>query len=75
MIRALLYVLMAEIWNTAGQLLFKRSANAFPPMHGGDWRVYGNFLKDVIQRPGILLGLLSMAVGLVFGSRRLARRP
>ena len=66
MIKAILYVVIAEIWNATGQLLFKRSANAFPPVQGRDWRAYGNFLKGVMRRPGILLGLLSMAVGLVF---------
>ena len=66
MILTILYVLMAEIWNTAGQLLFKRSANAFPPLQGRNWRSYGIFLKDVIRHPSILLGLLCMAIGLIF---------
>ena len=66
MIRTILYVLVAEIWNTAGQLLFKQSTNALPPMQGSGWRDYGNFLKSVMRRPGVLLGLLSMAAGLVF---------
>lgn len=66
MIRTILCVLMAEIWNTAGQLLFKKSANAFPAMQGGGLRAYGIFLKDVIRRPGILLGLFCLAVGLIF---------
>jgi drug/metabolite transporter (DMT)-like permease len=66
MIRAILYVFIAEIWNTTGQLLFKRSANASPPMHGVGWRAYGNFIKAMMRRPGILLGLLSMAAGLIF---------
>ncbi len=66
MIRTILYVLMAEIWNTAGQLLFKKSANAFPAMQGGSLRAYGVFLKDVIRRPGILLGLFCLAIGLIF---------
>jgi drug/metabolite transporter (DMT)-like permease len=66
MIRAILYVCIAEIWNATGQLLFKRSANVFPPVQGGNWRVYVDFLKSVMRRPGILLGLLSMAIGLIF---------
>jgi drug/metabolite transporter (DMT)-like permease len=66
MIRTVLYVLIAEIWNTIGQLLFKKSANAFPAVQKGDLRTYGIFFKNVILRPGILLGLLSMAIGLVF---------
>ncbi len=64
--RTLLYVLMAEIWNTVGQLLFKQSTNALPPLEGGGFRHYGTFLKGVMKRPGIFLGLLSMAAGLVF---------
>ena len=66
MTRTILYVLIAEIWNTIGQLLFKKSANAFPAVQKGGLRTYGIFFKDVIRRPGILLGLLSMAIGLVF---------
>ena len=66
MIRTVLFVFTAEIWNTAGQLLFKQSTNALPPMQGSDWRSYADFLKAVMRRPGILLGLLSMALGLVF---------
>ena len=66
MIRTILCVLMAEIWNTAGQLLFKKSANALPLMPKAGWRTYGTFLKDVIRRPGILLGLFCLAIGLIF---------
>jgi drug/metabolite transporter (DMT)-like permease len=66
MIRTILFVLIAEIWNTAGQLLFKKSANAFPAVKGGSLKAYGAFLKDVIRRPGILLGLFCLAVGLIF---------
>ena len=66
MIRTILYVLIAEVWNTAGQLLFKKSANAFPAMQEKSFKAYGIFFKNVIRRPGILLGLSSMAVGLIF---------
>ncbi|MEI7752745.1 MAG: EamA family transporter [Candidatus Omnitrophota bacterium] len=66
MIRTILFVLMAEIWNTAGQLLFKKNANAFPLTSGAGWEGYGSFLKNVIRRPGILLGLACHAIGLLF---------
>ncbi|MFH1208871.1 MAG: EamA family transporter [Candidatus Omnitrophota bacterium] len=66
MIRTILYVLIAEVWNTAGQLLFKKSANTFPAVQGESLRAYGIFFKNAIRHPGILLGLSSMAVGLVF---------
>lgn len=66
MIRTILYVLIAEIWNTAGQLLFKKSANAFPAVQGRGLRAYRIFFKNVVRRPGILLGLSSMAIGLIF---------
>ena len=66
MTRALLCVFIAEIWNTAGQLLFKKSANALPIAPGAGWGAYGVFLKEVIRRPGILLGLFCHAVGLIF---------
>jgi drug/metabolite transporter (DMT)-like permease len=57
---------MAEIWNTAGQLLFKKSANALPILPGARWRDYGVFLKKVIRLPGILMGLGCLAIGLIF---------
>lgn len=75
MIRTILYVLIAEIWNTAGQLLFKKSANAFPAAQGGGLRAYGIFLKNVVRRPGILLGLFCLAVGLIFWLVALSRAP
>ncbi len=66
MIRTILCVLMAEIWNTAGQLLFKKTANALPLTPGAGWWGYGAFLKGVIRRPAILLGLSCHAIGLIF---------
>ncbi len=66
MILTILYVLMAEIWNTAGQLLFKKSANALAPAPGAAERDYRFFYKNVIRRPGILLGLVCHAIGLIF---------
>jgi len=66
MIRTIFCVLIAEIWNTAGQLLFKKSANVLPAMEGRSLRAYGVFLKEVAHRPGILLGLFCLAVGLIF---------
>jgi drug/metabolite transporter (DMT)-like permease len=66
MIQTILCVLMAEIWNTSGQLLFKKSADAllFAPEEGRG--TYGIFFKEVFRQPGILLGLFCHAVGLIF---------
>lgn len=66
MIRTILYVLMAETWNTVGQLLFKTTANTFPPIQGKDWRSYRVFLGNVMRQPRILLGLFFMTGGLIF---------
>lgn len=66
MIRTILYVLMAETWNTVGQLLFKTAANTFPPVQEGGWRSYLVFLGTVIRQPRILLGLFFMTGGLIF---------
>jgi undecaprenyl phosphate-alpha-L-ara4N flippase subunit ArnE len=66
MIRTILFVLMAEIWNTTGQLLFKKTADALPTESGAGWGAYGIFLKNVIRQPAILLGLFCHAVGLIF---------
>ena len=66
MIRTILCVLIAEIWNTAGQLLFKQSANVLPLTPGAGVGTYGIFFKNVIRRPTILLGLFCHAIGLIF---------
>jgi drug/metabolite transporter (DMT)-like permease len=66
MIRTLVCVFISEIWNTAGQLFFKQSTNALPPIQGGRWQDYLDFLKVLMRRTGILLGLLFMGAGLVF---------
>jgi len=66
MIWTILCVLMAEIWNSAGQLFFKKTANVLPLAPGAGWGAYGIFLKSVICQPKILLGLACHAVGLIF---------
>ncbi|MFA5160028.1 MAG: EamA family transporter [Candidatus Omnitrophota bacterium] len=73
MIRTILCVLIAETWNTAGQLLFKKSADTLPSVSGTDLRTYRIFFKNVLCRPGIFLGLTCHAVGLVFWLAALSR--
>ena len=62
----ILSVLFSELWNTLGQILFKKSTNGLNFTHEKNIKSYLDFLAQVIRQPGILLGLLAMAVGLIF---------
>ena len=66
MIFTVTLILISEIWNTAGQVLFKKSTNALDFTHEGGIKSYARFLRQVIRQREIVLGLLSMAGGLVF---------
>lgn len=73
MIKVLWLVLLAEIWNTAGQILFKKSANALEAPHLKNLQSYLSFLKSVFSMPAIWLGLGAMGLGLWFWLRALAQ--
>ena len=63
MIRTLIFVLVAEIWNTLGQVLFKKATHGLEgPARKQDYAV---FIRKILKRPEIGLGLLSMAIGLI----------
>jgi len=59
-------VLLSELWNTLGQVLFKQSTNRLSFAHEKSLKSYLDFLTQVIGQPRILLGLLAMAAGLIF---------
>ena len=62
MIRTLVLVFIAEVWNALGQVLFKKATNGLD----FDLRIsYSSFLIKVTRRPEVALGLVSMAIGLV----------
>ena len=73
MILTISFILLAEVWNTVGQVLFKKSTNALNFNHGKGVKSYVHFLVQVVRQPGIALGLLAMTGGLVFWLAALSR--
>lgn len=65
MIKILFLILFAEIWNTLGQVLFKKATNRLGKHHLKGLRSYLNFVKEVLGMPVVWFGLGSMALGLV----------
>ncbi len=66
MMLTVFWVLLSELWNTLGQVLFKKSTNRLSFAHEKSLKSYLDFLTQVIGQPRILLGLLAMAAGLIF---------
>ncbi len=64
MIKILFLVLLAEFFNSLGQILFKKSSNICAPATWNGAKTYFNFLKQVVAVPWIWAGLGLMAVGL-----------
>ena len=58
-------VLIAEVFNTIGQVLFKKSTNVFEKPHLGTFRSYLDFVKKILSMKTIWLGLGAMTVGLI----------
>ena len=63
-IRIILLILFAEIWNSLGQVLFKKSMNAIDVQSLRGIRGHIRFISDIIGRPTIWLGFCSMAMGI-----------
>lgn len=63
MIRTIVLVLVAEIWNTLGQVFFKKATNSLEQT--ATKKNYASFLGQVMRMPEIAFGLASMAIGLV----------
>ena len=58
-------VVVSELWNMAGQIFFKKSANSFGTHEFSSFRGWARFMRDVYQSRLIWLGLVSMVVGLL----------
>lgn len=72
MVKIILLVFLAELWTSAGNLLFKKSTNAIE-FHS--LRTLGaniRFFKNVILRPTLWLGMVSIAIGLAIWIAALA---
>ncbi len=65
MVQLVLLILVAEIWNTTGQVLFKKGTNALGKPDLGTFNSYLNFVKKVLSMRTIWLGLCAMTIGLI----------
>ena len=64
MIKILILVIISEAWTALGQVLFKKSTNAIEAhnLRGVDNQI--RFIRNVLSKPAIWFGLLSMVVGM-----------
>lgn len=65
MIKIVLIVLVAEIFTAAGQVLFKKSTNALESYSLKTARARARFLKEILTRQSLWLGLFYMGIGLI----------
>ena len=65
MIKILILILAAEIVTAIGQVLFKKSTNALEVYSLRGLSSHTRFLGEVLSKPSIWIGILSMAIGLV----------
>lgn len=65
MTKILIFIIIAEVWTAVGQVLFKKSTNSLEvhSLRGVDNQV--RFVKNVLSKPLIWVGLSSMAIGMV----------
>lgn len=62
--KIILLIMVAEVWNTAGQVFFKKSANTLEARSLRSLSGQMGFLKDVFTDPVIWCGFGSMAIGM-----------
>lgn len=72
MIKIVLLVLLAEVFTAIGQILFKKTTNALGPYSLRGVNTQFRFLNDVLTKPSIWIGLVSMAISLVIWLMALA---
>lgn len=65
MVKILLLVLAAEIFTAIGQVLFKKSTNALELYSLRESTNFIRFLREVMVKPSIWLGMLAMVMGLI----------
>ena len=65
MIKILLIVLVSEIFTAIGHILFKNTTNSLESysLKGLDAQI--RFIKEILTKPSIWIGLLSMTAGLI----------
>lgn len=65
MIKVILLILLAEIWATWGQILYKKSVNLIETPSLRSHISYFNFIKKILAMPGIWMGLILITIGMV----------
>lgn len=75
MIKVILLILFAELWGTAGQIFYKKSADKIeiPDLHS--LRSFLTFAGNTFKVPTIWLGLIFISVGLMIWLTALAQSP
>ncbi len=73
MMAAMAIILLGESFTTFGQILYKKNTNRLNVRQLKSMDSYVVFMKDVLRLPGIWLGLLSTAIGLIFWLVALSR--
>ena len=64
--KPLIFVLMAELWMTAGQICLKKSANRLNTEGDDQRNLIIRLLVIIVRYPTIWMGALGMLVGLLF---------
>ncbi len=73
MTKVLIFIIIAEIWTAIGQILLKKGTNSLETQ---SLRGYGSlmrFIRNVLSKPIIWAGLVSMAIGIVVWLMALAQ--
>lgn len=65
MLKAVILIFLAEIWNTIGQILFKKGTNSLNTQSLRGVKENIVFLGNLLSRPVIWRGFACMAIGLV----------
>ena len=73
LIRIVFFILFAEIWNTVGQIFFKKAANRLQAPTLKNIKSYLAFLTQTFKMPGIWLGLGSLTLGILLWLMALAQ--
>ena len=73
MAAAITIILLGESFTTFGQVIYKKNMNRLNVGELKSMNSYFWFMRDVLRLPGIWLGALSTAIGLIFWLVALSR--
>ena len=65
MVKLLIFVIIAEAWTAIGQVLFKKCTNSLEVHSLRGVNNQTRFIRNVLSRPLIWVGLLSMSIGMI----------